>query len=167
MTAPRCGLSPLAKLCSAAPESTSSSPRPAQRLGWAERNGRLWPRQALSCSQGHEWALGSLANLLGKTPIWLQLPTTQDGGDPRREMFHPEHKLLGRLLGGGGYGTGQSHWPLAQAQQVSFPWSLVGHTASPPQGTPCSCLLSCEPWGGLVPSTPALPHVLRGVWGFR
>lgn len=81
--------------------------------------------------------------------MWFQLPTPQDGGDSRRELFDPESKLLGRPQG----------WAellaTAQARQVSSPSPRVGRTASLPRGTRCSCLLSHEPW------------IRRSVQGFR
>lgn len=88
---------PLGKeLCSAAPE---GSPRPAQRPGCRERNGRLWPRQAPGCSRGQKVGSRLSCQPLGEPPVWLQLPTTQDRGDPRWEVFHPESKLLGGATG--------------------------------------------------------------------
>lgn len=97
VTTPRCGLSPSGK--SSAQLLLRALPLAPDLLqGW-EAAPR--PRGA---------ALISLTGPVGEPPTWLQLPTTQDRGDPRREMFNPESKLLGRPLGRS-HRARQSCWP--------------------------------------------------------
>ena len=108
-TAPRCRLSPSAK--------SSAQLLLREHFLWPQTcsEARAWGQEWEAVAQAGAWLLllgllsAPLPALRVSLLVRLQLPTTQDEGDPRKEMFYPESQHLGRP--GTRDGAGQSRWP--------------------------------------------------------
>lgn len=148
------GAEPLSREpCSAAPESTSTGPRPAPEEGGGKRNWRPWLHQAhgrgwtvpRGCCWGFKWALSNLLPAPGAS-----LPSCSSCLPPRTEepqegkCFILRAKLLGR-----GHRAGQSHWPPAWLRQLSLPRPWQGTQPACRKGHPahaCSVLSYGKAW---------------------